>query len=292
MKATLANEPYQLGGDGIFCPPTQVHHVDEHFDSAQFALLYRMQQGHFWYLGRQRFIRHAVKKFAGPLCAQRNSLLRAIDLGGGCGGFAAFLKKSCPQYFSEIAMADSSPEALNFASKCVDSSISRYQIDLFHLEWNKRWDVAFLLDVLEHLDDDVTALRETARAVTPGGLILVTMPAFHFFFSHNEVMAHHRRRYTTASMRSLAERAGVKLLDARYFNFFLSPLVYLARMRPPKIDLNDRDAVNKYMDDTHRTPIKPVNELLKIAFNMETPLGHLLPFPWGTSVLGVLQVPE
>lgn len=292
METILRPDPYTQTVQGVFCPPSTVHHVNDHFEPGHFALLYRMQQGHFWYLGRQRFIGHAVKNFVAPLCAQRKSQLRTIDLGGGCGGFANFLSKNHSEYFSEIATSDSSLDALHLAREWVEPRISRYQVDLLHLEWERRWEVAFLLDVLEHLDDDVRALRETARAVTHGGLIFVSMPALNFFHSHNDIMAHHRRRYTKASVRLLAERAGLNVLDVRYFNFFLSPLVYLARMRPPKIDFNDPSAVQKYMDDSHRTPIKPVNEMLKAIFNAETPVGHLLPFPWGTSVLGVLQVSE
>jgi hypothetical protein len=45
------------------------------------------------------------------------------------------------------------------------------------------------------------------------------------------------------------------------------------------------------VEKTHRVPAAPVNALLSLAFCCETPLGHLLPFPWGTSILAVLRKP-
>jgi hypothetical protein len=41
----------------------------------------------------------------------------------------------------------------------------------------------------------------------------------------------------------------------------------------------------------HRVPNPVVNEALGLIFACETPLGHYLPFPWGSSVLAVLQKP-
>ena len=42
----------------------------------------------------------------------------------------------------------------------------------------------------------------------------------------------------------------------------------------------------------HRLPPSPINASLTAIFGSETPLGHLLSFPWGTSLLAVLQKPE
>jgi len=46
------------------------------------------------------------------------------------------------------------------------------------------------------------------------------------------------------------------------------------------------------LERTHRLPVPSVNALMKVIFDLETPLGLLLPFPWGTSILGVFQKPS
>ncbi len=282
---------YQLNDDGIFVPPLPVRHANEAFDPAAFDLLYRMQKNHFWYVGRRNFIQHAVTRFVPRLRALRRQPLSAIDMGGGCGGWAAFLADQNPGLFSEVATSDTSLEALKLAGACVPSSIARYQIDLFSIQAERRWDVVFLLDVLEHIGDDEEALKQVARAVVPGGLIFVTMPALSFFHSYNDVLAHHHRRYSKAMLHSLAEGAGLQLLDSRYFNFLLSPLVLLSRIRKPKIDFQDPAAVRALLAATHQTPPSWLNKTLTWLFNLETPWGQRVSFPWGTSVLGVYQVP-
>jgi hypothetical protein len=43
------------------------------------------------------------------------------------------------------------------------------------------------------------------------------------------------------------------------------------------------------MHQTHQVPPAPLNLALTAIFAAETPLGHWLRFPWGTSVLGVFR---
>jgi hypothetical protein len=45
------------------------------------------------------------------------------------------------------------------------------------------------------------------------------------------------------------------------------------------------------LERTHRVPAAALNALFKLIFDLETPLGLWLPFPWGTSLLGVFQKP-
>lgn len=45
------------------------------------------------------------------------------------------------------------------------------------------------------------------------------------------------------------------------------------------------------MSKTHQVPLAVMNLPLTAVFAAETPLGHWLQFPWGTSVLGVFRTP-
>jgi 2-polyprenyl-3-methyl-5-hydroxy-6-metoxy-1,4-benzoquinol methylase len=71
----------------------------------------------------------------------------------------------------------------------------RIQVDLMNLEMRDQWDIAFLLDVIEHLPDDVTAIQQAHAALKRGGYHFVTTPAFPQFWSYNDEIAHHQRRY-------------------------------------------------------------------------------------------------
>ena len=271
---------------GGFQPSVPVRHRDEHYNEEAFKTLFDMQSRHFWYRGRHRFLLHAVSKRIGG-----RKGLSAIDLGGGCGGWISCLNKELGRNFAELALADSSLSALELASGVLPPETARYQIDLMSLHWENRWDVAFLLDVIDHLPDDAGALRQVYRALKPGGLLFVTTPALKFFWTYNDEVARHLRRYSKADYAALAEKSGLRLLDARYFMFFLSPLLWLSRMSAKASSLSEEERY-QLANKAHEVPSPLVNSALSAVFAAETPLGHWLPFPWGTSILAVFQKPS
>lgn len=275
---------YTLNDEGIFVPRTAITHRDEEYPSEGFSTLLRMQEDHFWYRGRHRFLRYALQRHL----RNRADDLKAIDLGGGLGGWLRYLDKSLPKRFKTLALADSSAMALRQATNVIPAGSPRYQVDLLDLQMESIWDVAFLLDVIEHIPDDVRALSETAKALKPGGLVFVTTPAFKAFWSYNDDIAHHQRRYTRKDFVALASRTGLRLVDARYFMFFLSPLYVISRLKPGNKNLTQEE-LTRLAQTQHAVPPEPANALLASVFAMETPIGHYLRFPWGTSILGVFQ---
>jgi SAM-dependent methyltransferase len=88
------------------------------------------------------------------------------------------------------------------------------------------------LDVLEHLDDDELALRELARVVGPGGLLLLAVPAYQWAWSDHDVRLGHRRRYTRRTLRDVAEAAGLDVLRCTHFHSWLVPIAWLVRRTP------------------------------------------------------------
>lgn len=273
---------YHLNPKNIYLPPTPVTHRDEEYEQDGFAMLRKMQERHFWYRGRHRFLLSALERHLPNTATQRS----AIDLGGGAGGWVQYLAKERPALFSQLALADSSLVALAHAEAVLPSNAQRYQIDLMNLHMHEEWDAAFLLDVIEHLPDDQRALEQAKEALKPGGLLFVTTPAFPQFWSYNDDLAHHLRRYTRADFARRFKATGLKLLDARYFMFFLSPLYLLSRIKLGFNKLSD-DEKKTLVLKQHAIPAKPVNGVLSAIFNAETPVGHWMRFPWGTSILGV-----
>lgn len=275
---------YHLNANNIYLPPTPVTHRDEEYEQDGFAILHEMQEQHFWYRSRHRFLLGALDRHL-PKSAKN---LKAIDLGGGVGGWVRYLADRRPNLFSQLALADSSLIALESAGTVLPENAQRYQIDLMNLHMQEEWDVAFLLDVIEHLPDDRRALEQAKELLKPGGLLFVATPAFERFWSYNDDLAHHLRRYTRADYARLARETGFTLIDARYFMFFLSPLYLLSRMRPGLDKLNEQEKKALVLKQ-HQIPAKPINAALSAIFSAETPMGHWLRFPWGASVLGVFQ---
>ncbi len=283
------HDPYQRTG-GIFTPPVPVSHRDEEYDPKGFENLRRMQADHFWYRGRHRFLLHSTRHLLRKIPPAE---LRLIDLGGGCGGWIAYLLRNGAFPGAELALGDSSEVALRFAAEVLPDSVGRYQIDLMNLQWTNRWDAAFLLDVLEHIPDHEAALRQVHEALAPGGLLFVTVPALDMFWTWNDELAHHQRRYRRGDFQRLAADCGFRLRDSRYFMFFLSPLLLISRLTARHTLRNlPREQWRELSAKMHRVPSRPVNAALAATFASETPLGHLVHFPWGTSLLAVLEKPR
>ncbi len=75
--------------------------------------------------------------------------------------------------------------------------------------------------------------------------------------------------------------------------FFLSPLLLASRFAAShKQKGMTEESRREFAARMHRTPRRPVNRALAAVFGAETPLGHALRFPWGTSLLAVMQKPD
>jgi 2-polyprenyl-3-methyl-5-hydroxy-6-metoxy-1,4-benzoquinol methylase len=90
-----------------------------------------------------------------------------------------------------------------------------------------RFHIVTCLDVLEHLDDDIDGLRTIASLLVPDGQLIVTVPAYPWLWSGEDVISQHRRRYTRGSLLAACRAAGFDALFASYFNISVLPAMAL-----------------------------------------------------------------
>lgn len=93
---------------------------------------------------------------------------------------------------------------------------------------DESYDFVFSLNVFEHIEKDLDAMKECARVLRPGGIVLTYVPAFQILFGDMDRKVEHYRRYTRSSLTSLAKGAGLKIHHTEYvdvFGYFAS-LVY------------------------------------------------------------------
>ena len=146
------------------------------------------------------------------------------------------------------------------------------------------FDLAVSLDVIEHLEDDVAALRELRRTVAPGGALLVTVPAYQWLWSGHDVINHHYRRYTRRSMQRVAEQAGWRQARTTYFNSLLLPVAILLRALDRAGSKTTESSLDLWV------PPEPLNWLLERPLALEAALiargGRI---PAGLSLLTVFR---
>jgi SAM-dependent methyltransferase len=147
-----------------------------------------------------------------------------------------------------------------------------------------QFDLAVCFDVVEHVDDHLRALAELYRVVRPGGTLVVTVPAYQWLWSEHDVINHHERRYTAATLRAVAEQAGWHALRTTYFNGCLLPVAVVHRRVTRRSRL-----VGEPVSDLQATPER-LNSLLERPLRFEARvIGMGWRIPAGLSLAAVFS---
>jgi SAM-dependent methyltransferase len=141
------------------------------------------------------------------------------------------------------------------------------------------------LDVLEHIPDDVAAVREIARVLAPGGMLYVTVPAYRSLWSAHDVALMHQRRYVASEIQHLVTDAGLEMVRLTYTVSFFLPLVWTIRTvrrllfpnAPPKADVA-------------LTP-RFVNGILRTILDREAGIALHASLPFGLTVFAAARKP-
>ncbi len=121
---------------------------------------------------------------------------------------------------------------------CVDTSYASDSIEImgskkihFQREIN-RVDVGLvlLMDVLEHVDDDIGLLRAYLAKVPRGTKFLISVPAFQFLWSAHDIFLEHKRRYTLSEIELVAKEAGLTNICGAYYFSAVFPIALASRL--------------------------------------------------------------
>jgi hypothetical protein len=114
---------------GIFVPCRRPHHRDKEYDEMGFDVLLQMQRKHFWYRGRHKLLLNVLKKEISQYFGKANGL-RAIGIGGGCGGWLEYLQAHGASIFQQLALGDSSMRAHRIPAQPINKALAK----IFSLE--------------------------------------------------------------------------------------------------------------------------------------------------------------
>lgn len=242
------------------------------FSLERFKALQRMHREHFWFAGRRALIAEALRDANSRRCGI------AVDLGCGPGAHLDMWK--C--YARKVVGVDQFAEYVD--SVALQSNIALVAADVLALPFDDQSvDLVFALDVIEHVPDEA-ALAEVMRVLKPDGVLIVTVPAFQWLWSVRDEEAGHRRRYTISEISDLIESAGLSVQTARYYQFFLFPIVVLSRLLGRS---------SRKMRDREEAPPRLMNKIFRSINLFEVRLGSFgLSMPIGSSVLVSARKPS
>ena len=151
------------------------------------------------------------------------------------------------------------------------------------------FDLVTALDVVEHIDDDAAAVTEIARVLRPGGLALLTVPAFPSLWGRQDEIAHHRRRYRALGLRALVTGAGLEPEHLTYFNTLLFPPIAAVRLARRGARRGQTPGSPELRSDFALTRPGRLDTLLARVFAAEAPLVARGRLPFGVSLLALAR---
>ena len=155
---------------------------------------------------------------------------KLLDFGAGTGTFAQMLRSRG----LEVVCVEPDPRLQELLkSKGLEAHVSLEALPEGSVP------AVFTFNVLEHIEDDVAALRQIHDRLKPGGKLLIYVPAFQVIFSSMDRKVGHFRRYTRGTLTARLREAGFEIESACYADSlgFAASLAY-KWFGNPRGDLN------------------------------------------------------
>ncbi len=229
-----------------------------------------LDQMHWWYTARRRILSAFIAREIAP---PRSALI--LEIGCGTGHNVPMLRR-----FGEVDAVELDEAARAVASERLGVQVLAASLPALEGVAEGRYDLIALLDVIEHVEDDVASLASIARRLRPSGRILITVPAHPWMWSAHDRLNHHHRRYSRAALARLIDQSGLKIERLSYFNSLLFPLAVAARGLGKLTGKDDTD---------DKLPPRPVNRLFDRLFGLEAYLVGRVPMPPGLSLVAVVS---
>ncbi|MDW6020955.1 class I SAM-dependent methyltransferase [Mesorhizobium sp. BAC0120] len=242
-------------------------------DRAAYAAEAKIEASHWWFVGRRRLFARLITQAGIPANAA------VVDIGTGTGANLRLLRD---MGFTHVTGIDPSAEAAHWCAEKGLGMVREGDIRALPLP-DGSVDLVLATDVAEHVEDDHKALSEISRVLRPGGLALITVPAFPSLWGLQDERSHHYRRYRMAPFLRLLDRAGLHVEKKFHFNYLLFTPIYLARrlIKLFGIQLNSENEVNGPL----------LNRALGLIFRLDVSTAPYLNPPFGVSILALARRP-
>jgi SAM-dependent methyltransferase len=238
----------------------------------------RIENTHWWFLGRRRIFLRLLSDYLAP---RETALI--LDVGCGTGTTLGYLSP-----YGRGVGVDIEQAALEYArQRGVRRVVQAAGTGLAFSD--DTFDLICVLDILEHVDDDASALRECHRTCKPGGLMLLTVPAYRFLWGRQDEISRHRRRYVAPDVRQRVTGAGFSIQRLTYFNVILFPIIAAIRLFRRWRGPRPRETLRS---DFSMTQPGRLNDVLAVIFASESLLLPYVDLPFGVSVLCVAEKKE
>jgi SAM-dependent methyltransferase len=166
---------------------------------------------------------------------------KILEIGSGLGNISKYFI----QTGAEITLSDVDAFYLEHLKK--EFSVYKNVKDFLSIDLQKqdfvknysdleeKYDTVFYLNVLEHLEDDSYAIKNSEFMLKENGILIILVPAYSFLYSEMDKRLNHHRRYTLKSLRNKISAENFKIEKSFYFNFMGIPAWLYGKIRQFKV---------------------------------------------------------
>src|ERR1700737_3465034 len=173
--------------------------------------------------------RHAINELKRALGSKPASIMEVVC---SAGHLLADMRRSLPN--AKLIGGDYTLGTLvKLGEKMPDIPLVRFNLADSPLP-SDTYDAMVLLNVLEHIEDDVAASRHISRMLKAGGVAVIEVPAGPELFDDYDRQLQHFRRYTLQNICSVVEHAGLVVERRNYLGAVIYPAFYLAKKLPQR----------------------------------------------------------
>lgn len=207
--------------DGIKCYAPELAFQNENYPVEVFERLIRIEDRHFWFQSRNLCIMSLMRRYMKP-----DSSKGFLEIGCGTG---MVLKHLSSLIGIKLSGAEIHLAGLRHARKRLPD-LEFLQLDALKMSFDSVYDAVGMFDVLEHIEDDLLAIRNVNKILIPGGLFFISVPQYSWMWSNADEEAFHKRRYSRKELKNKLHQTGFRVLYCGSFMFTLFPFMYVSRI--------------------------------------------------------------
>jgi len=227
--------------------------------------------------------KNAIEQVRRSLLPTVSSLIMEIGCSSG------FFIKDLIKYFPDaiVVGADVVKEPLNRLARDLPG-IPLIRFDLLKCPLpDQSVDVLVMLNVLEHIEDDASALKNALKLLKPGGSLVIEVPAGPYLYDGYDAELHHFRRYSATELKRKLSGAGFIIVRQSHLGFILYPAFVAVKLlnkwfRSKKNTKVVRDQATSTSDSI----------LVRWAMSLESNYLANIHLPFGIRALAVARRPE
>jgi len=151
--------------------------------------------------------------------------LTIVDVGSGSGFFAISLEKEFIDKIKKVYLVD-----INYTAEEIANTKNDKIQKTLRIPYEIENGLVILMDVLEHLEDDLKMLKDIkAASVGNNNHFFITVPAFYSLWSGHDVYLGHYRRYKIDTLNKVLTEAKYNIENTYYLYGSLFPMVWTVR---------------------------------------------------------------